>query len=192
MMNNRKSDDGFEMASMSNRVLELTVISGEDLRIKGKPIRNNAYAIIKTNNVPNATTKVDQEGGSYPYWDEKLLVDLPLRTFFITVEVRRRTSSGVGQLIGAASIPVSDFIGGYTPENYLHFLSYRLRDAVGERNGIVNVSVRVKSPAPYGCSTASATQPEMGIQSVDPGDGRAGGTVVTGMPVCFPHACRSR
>lgn len=186
---NPRSGDRFIRASVSARSLEFTVISAEDLRINGKHVRNNVFAIVKVDGRSDSTTKVDPECGSYPYWNEKFLVELPPRACFITVEVHRRTSSDRGKLVGAARIPVSDFIGGYAPDNYLHLLSYRLRDAVGERNGIINVSVRATSTPPaYGCSTSS--QPEMGIP-VSTGNDVGGGTA-TGVPVWYPfHACRS-
>ncbi|KAA8520594.1 hypothetical protein F0562_014850 [Nyssa sinensis] len=126
-------------------------------------------------------TKVDTEGGSHPEWNEKLVVDMPVHAHSVTVEVQCKTNSG-NKVIGAARIPVSDFVGGYTPENYLHFLSYRLRDDRGERNGIINLSVRVKMPEHATCAASYAgsySQP----WSMVPGH-QVSGAVVTGVPVC--------
>lgn len=83
-----------------------------------------------------------------------------------------------------------DFIGDYTPEKYMHFLSYRLRDAQGQKNGIVNVSVRVTSS--HACSAPTSSQayssveaptrvPELGIPVVVQRVERHG--TVTGVPV---------
>lgn len=129
----------------SSRTLEIRVLSAEDLRIGGRSVKKNAFAIVKVDPVNYQGTKADPVGGSYPTWDEILEINLPLGATSLTLEVQRRTSSG-DRLIGAANLPVSDNIGDYTPENYLRFLSYILKDTAGKKNGIINVSVRVKMP----------------------------------------------
>ncbi|KAK4751678.1 hypothetical protein SAY87_020476 [Trapa incisa] len=212
-MNPRNKEDPCEyyMANESAgcRSLEFTVISAEDLRIKGKHVKNNVFVTVKVENFTEhmLTTKVDPECGSYPFWNQQFPVDLPLRTTFLTIEVHRRNKSSHhrGQFIGGARIPVSDFIGDYAPETFLHLLSYRLRDSVGERNGIINVSVRTRTrtrassrsmpPAnSYGRSTSS--KPEMGIpagqQRTESGV-RAGAVMVTGIPIpCgIPSPCKA-
>lgn len=117
-------------------------------------------------------TEPDKEGGSRPCWNQKFVVDMPANGKFITVEVQCKGSS---HSIGTAKIPVSDFVGGFTPESYVHFLSYRLRDSYGERNGIVNLSVKVKLPEYVGGS-GNALRPWTGTPV-------SSGGVVTGVPV---------
>jgi hypothetical protein len=70
---------------------------------------------------------------------------MSIRETCITLEVHCRTLS-VDRIIGSARMPVSDFMGGYFPEGYLSFLSYRLKDTKGFENGIINVSVRLRAP----------------------------------------------
>ncbi|KAJ6679621.1 INGRESSION PROTEIN FIC1 [Salix purpurea] len=106
--------------------------------------------------------------------------------------VKKNTYVVGDRVIGTASLPVSDILGDYTPESHLHFLSYRLRDARGERNGIINVSARVKmpvesvcppttkNPVGFGCSS-SWQQPTLGVP-VGHRKNYYGG-VVTGVPV---------
>ncbi|KAF8027001.1 hypothetical protein BT93_E0046 [Corymbia citriodora subsp. variegata] len=153
------------MADTYNRRLEVTVISGEDLRINDKPIKNNAFVTVKADShgSPSSqdSTKPDARSESYPYWDEKLHVDLPADSPYVVVKVCRRTSSAGDKHVGTAWIPVSDFIGEYTPENYLRFLSYRLRDAKGLRNGIINISVRVVSSSYKRTSSCSSRLPPL-------------------------------
>ncbi|KAI3441822.1 SRP54 domain-containing protein [Psidium guajava] len=184
------------MANTHNRSLELevTVISGEDLRINDKPIKNNAFVTIKADShgspsLLQGSTKPDVRSESYPYWDEKLHVDLPAGSHYVVVEVCRRSSAAVDKLVGTAWIPVSDFIGNYTPENYLHFLSYRLRDVKGQRNGIINISVRVIPPSYKGtaASSSSPSVPKFGI----PVDREKTGGTVTGVPVWCPNQWKS-
>ncbi|XP_030533479.1 BON1-associated protein 1-like [Rhodamnia argentea] len=187
------------MANTHNRSLELevTVISGEDLRINDRPIKNNAFVTVKADSGGSLSslqdsTKPDVQSESYPYWDEKLHVDLPAGSRYVVVEVCRRSSAAVDKLVGTAWIPVSDFVGDYTPENYLHFLSYRLRDAQGQRNGIVNISVRVitssyKGTAASSSSSSSPSVPKFGI----PVDREKTGGTVTGMPVWYPNQWKS-
>ncbi|CAI0380982.1 unnamed protein product [Linum tenue] len=80
----------------------------------------------------------------------------------VTVEVQCRVGSG-NRVVKAMAVPVSDFLGGPTPEDYLHFLSYRLRDRRGVRNGIVNFSVRVIGGGGVNCSAAA--RKEVGAES---------------------------
>ncbi|KAI3441826.1 C2 domain-containing protein [Psidium guajava] len=181
-----------DMANTHKRSLEVTVISGEDLRINDRPVNNNAFVTVKadSHSPPSScdSTKSNAPGESYPYWNEKLQINLPSGSHYIVIEVRRWSSSARDKLVGAAWIPVSDFLGGYTPENYLHFLSYRLRDADGQRNGIVNISVRVVTSSCEGTSSSLSTSvPEFGITVDQEKRGRA----VTGMPVWYPNQCKS-
>ncbi|XP_048132513.1 BON1-associated protein 2-like [Rhodamnia argentea] len=174
-----------DMANTHKRSLEVTVISGEDLHINDRPIKNNAFVTVTadTRSSPSSydSTKLNAPGESYPFWNEKLQISLPAGSRHVVIEVRRWSSSGRDKLVGAAWIPVSDFLGCYTPEDYLHFLSYRLRDANGQRNGIVNISVRVVT------SSSSTSVPEFGITVDREKTGRA----VTGMPVWYPNQCKS-
>ncbi|KAI6707596.1 hypothetical protein NL676_010558 [Syzygium grande] len=173
-----------DIANAHDRSLEVTIISGEDLRINDRPIKNNAFVTVKADSCcsPSShdSTKPDAQGESYPYWDEKLHVELPTGSRYIVAEVRRRSSSAGDKLVGTAWIPVSDFVGDYTPENYLHFLSYRLRDAKGLRNGIINISVRVITSS---CKGASS-HPWRSLPSVPefrtPVDREKNGGIVTG------------
>ena len=131
---------------------------------------------------------MDKEGGSYPAWREKLVLDLPGHARAMTLEVHCKTSLG-DRVLGTAIVPVSDFTGGYVPESYLHFLSYRLRDNRGEKNGIINISVRMKvSGGEYGCSSSCSSASEMKI-GVPVGESSFGG-VVTGVPVWYAYPAR--
>ncbi|KAJ0111843.1 hypothetical protein Patl1_00376 [Pistacia atlantica] len=133
------------MEASSSRTVEITVLSAENLRLNKKLVTKNTFVIVQTDPFNCHTTRTDTLGGGYPSWNEKLVIDLPMHARYISLEVQTKSSSG-NRSIGFAKIPVSDFTGGYVPESYLHFLSYRLRDARWEKNGIINVSVRVKTP----------------------------------------------
>lgn len=199
------------------RILEIRVISGEDLRInQRRQSVKNSFVVIKTdsgNNFSSSSTsyfpgeirrtKLNTDGGSNPEWDEKLVMEMPLHARFVTVEVQCKknggnNSSSSSRIIGTVKIPVSDFIGGLVPENYLHFLSYRLRDTQGERNGIINLSVRIKSPV----SNTNSISPSanFSLQQNRPASGfplpaadstlhynKDQGLVVTGIPVRLPN-----
>ncbi|KAE8733341.1 BON1-associated protein 2-like [Hibiscus syriacus] len=161
----------------NSRTMEITVLSAEDLRIDNKSIKNNAFVVVWTDTYNYKTTKIDAEGGSFPSWNDKLVMPVPMHTPFVTLQVKCKASSGGDKTVGIAKIPATDFIGGYYPENRLQFLSYRLRDSKGLKNGIVNVSVRVKE-ALQGCSSQAAAS-GLGIAV----DGRKDSGVVTGIPI---------
>ncbi|OWM64196.1 BON1-associated protein 2-like [Punica granatum] len=163
--------------------VEITVISCENLRVGKKPVKKNAFVTARADSPDQCCqTKMSVEGGSNPTWNDKLALDLPagLRNGFITLEVHCRTSSG-NKLVGGVNVPVSDLLGGFMPINHLQFLSYRLWDSKGDRNGIVNISTRVKSPQPYRCS--QALQPK--AIGVPVGEQKRIGGVVTGVPTVW-------
>ncbi|KAK4418682.1 BON1-associated protein 2 [Sesamum alatum] len=163
----------------SSKEIEITVISAEGLLLnRRRPVKKNVSVTVKTDPFNSRSTGVDPEGGSYPAWNEKLVMELPLHARFITVE----THAG-SRVIGAANIPVSDFSGGYLPENYLSFLSYRLRDSNGEKNGIINLSVKVKGSGNTGCA-ASCSPPWMGVPAAET---KVSGGIVTGIPVSYRY-----
>uniref|UniRef100_A0A6M2EVG5 C2 domain-containing protein n=1 Tax=Populus davidiana TaxID=266767 RepID=A0A6M2EVG5_9ROSI len=175
----------------ASRTIEVTVLSAENLRLDRKSVKKNTYVIARAGPLNSGSTKDDFEGGSNPSWNEKITLDLPFQTRFISLEVKCRTSSG-DRVIGTASLPISDILEDYTPENHLHFLSYRLKDSRGGRNGVINVSARVqtpvdsvcpsatKNPSGYGCSS-SWQQPALGVP-VGHQQNYYGG-IVTGVPV---------
>lgn len=134
---------------------------------------------------------MDGEGGSYPKWNERLVVDLPAHAQAVTLEVHCKTAFG-NKVVGTASVPVSDFVGGYVPESYLHFLSYRLRDSRGVRNGIINISVKMKDlAAPQYSFSASASAAEQTTVGVPVGRSENGVGVVTGVPVWCAYNSRN-
>ncbi|OWM64197.1 hypothetical protein CDL15_Pgr018768 [Punica granatum] len=162
-------------------------MSGENLRVGKKPVKKNAFVSLRAGSSDQCCeTKMSVEGGSNPTWSEKLVLDLPaLHAGFLTLEVHCKAASG-NKLVGGARVPVADIFGGFVPVNHLQFLSYRLWDATSERNGIINISVRVKSPEPY--RSSQALQPKtFGIPAKEE---KRLDSVVTGVPaVWFGRHC---
>ncbi|XP_022872578.1 BON1-associated protein 2-like [Olea europaea var. sylvestris] len=164
------------MEKASSRVIEVTVITGEDLRVNRRnPVKKNAFVIVRSDPLNAKSTGMNTDGGCNPIWNEKLVMDLPMHANFITVEVH----SG-SKIIGIARIPLSDFMGGYLPANYLSFLSYRLRDDNGEKNGIINLAVKVSGQTNMSCA-ASCSRPWFG----GPMNEKVSNGTVTGIPVSY-------
>lgn len=164
--------------NFASRTIEINVISAENLQLRGKPIKTASFVTVRSDLLKNdpvtVTTKIDRDGGGFPHWNEKLVVDLPAHAAFVVVEVRTKS-----KIVGTARVPVADFTAGYLPESHLQFLSYRLRDERGERNGIVNLSVRVKMAT--GIHEVSLMQRQRIGVPVRKNHG--GGVVVTGIPI---------
>ncbi|KAL9677095.1 hypothetical protein QQ045_005322 [Rhodiola kirilowii] len=129
---------------MEFRILDITLISCENLTCPytRKPIKKNALGIIKLPHINEVrSTTLDKENGSYPHWNEKFRVEIPISARWFDVEIRHGTKNNV---LGIAKVPVSDFVNCIVPAGYLNCLSYRLRGRNGEFvSGIVNMSVRV-------------------------------------------------
>ncbi|PON52935.1 C2 domain containing protein [Parasponia andersonii] len=173
----------------SSRTVEITVISGENLRVDRRSIKKNAFVVVRPDGGSDfRMTEIDADGGSYPRWDKKFVLDLPAQAPAVSVEVYCKTAFG-NRVVGVARVPVSDFSGAYVPETYLHFLSYRLRDQRGERNGIINISVRSKVPPAraYTYSASASVPTPASSVGVPVGKNNYGGGVVTGLPVLYAY-----
>ncbi|KVH91159.1 BON1-associated protein 1-like [Cynara cardunculus var. scolymus] len=133
------------MAKRHSRDIELTIISAESLSLTGnRRVKKNPFVVIKIESNADEATEMDTGNGPNPTWNQKFFMNMPMNARFLTLEVRCRKFSG-DHLIGSAWVPTSDFDGGYFPMNYLHLLSYRLRDRNGERNGIINISIKINN-----------------------------------------------
>ncbi|KAF1889776.1 hypothetical protein Lal_00025104 [Lupinus albus] len=127
----------------SSRILEITVISGENLHVK-----DEAYVVIRAESINCYTTKIAIDNGSedlsFLSWNEKFLINMPMHAKSITFEVQcKKSSKGTARTVGVARIAVSDFMEIGVPENSMQVLSYRLRDWEGKRNGVIHFAVRV-------------------------------------------------
>ncbi|TKY65535.1 BON1-associated protein 2 [Spatholobus suberectus] len=176
------------MESRRSHTMEVTIISAENLCMNGKPIRKDAYVVVHTQSCTKFfTTKMTtrEEGGSDPSWNEKFWVD---GATCITLEVQCKTWLGV-RSVGAARIAVADFLGGFVEENSLQFLSYRLWDGKGRRNGVINFSVRVlKAPQPESsCSMHDVDKNLRGFGMQVSVGGNDSSGIVTGIPVFWNY-----
>lgn len=178
------------MATTSSRSIEVTVVSGEDLRIDRKPVKKKTFATVKfdSQSFGGGGTEIDERGGSYPFWNEKMVMEMPVDAMFLTIEVHCGSISR-NRIVGTANVPVSDFLGRYRPESYLHLLSYRLRDGNGERNGIVNISVRIRTSESESAVTSEAM---VGVPVAETASfGRNSGGVVIGVPLWSSYSYKS-
>ncbi|CAH8392382.1 unnamed protein product [Eruca vesicaria subsp. sativa] len=196
--------------SRSKRSLEIELISAEGLKVNRKPVKRKTFGVVKIDQETQHICEVDEQGGSYPIWKQRIKTEMAVdgSVRFITVEVSYKTSGGAVKIVGVAKIPVTDFMGGFSPQGHLNFLSYRLRDEYGDKSGIVNVSIMVKpdvnevkyaSPSPLmmpslgytACSSQAAAAVNgqmywrpMTSSSMATTNGY-GGRVVTGVPVTW-------
>ncbi|KAI6707584.1 hypothetical protein NL676_010546 [Syzygium grande] len=169
------------------RALEITLISGENLRLNKKPVKN-AVVAVRVEPGHECSTKPVPDRGTSPRWNENLIVDLPLHAGFITMEVKCKSSSGSYKVVGGAMVPVSDFAGDIgTPEGYMHFLSYRLRDSNGvQTDGIINISAKMAAPAP----TYEVPRLQIGVPVGYQRKMMAAGGLAIEVPVCYAQPCR--
>lgn len=180
--------------------LELTIISAEDLRLGRKPATKNLYVVVRPESINSYTTGMaaaTEEGNSNntnnPSWNQKFLVDVPMHARCITFEVKCKTSTGGVKDVGVARVAVSEFLGGVVPDHCLQFLSYRLRDWEGRRNGVLNFSVKaVESPgyvaAPVMKPTTMEKVGSCGFRMRGAiGAASSSGGVVTGIPVSWKN-----
>ncbi|ESQ37704.1 hypothetical protein EUTSA_v10029351mg, partial [Eutrema salsugineum] len=129
------------------RKLEISAISAEGLVDGGKPMKKKAFVDFEIAGNRAVRTSVDEVGGDYPTWKEKLETEFwspeKKEERFMYVRVYCQISDNKDKHVGTARVPVKDFTGEYAPEGFMQCLSYRLWDDLGKRNGIVNFSARI-------------------------------------------------
>ncbi|KAK7349559.1 hypothetical protein VNO77_07010 [Canavalia gladiata] len=142
---------------VSSCTVEITVISGEDLRVKEDP-----YVVVRAESLNCCTTKMAEDSGdnksSLFSWNEKLMVNIPMHAKSITFEVQCNKFKNV-RPIAVARISLSDLLNDAVPKNTFQLFSYRLRDWEGKRNGIIHFAVRMPPPED---SSNSTVQPVKG------------------------------
>ncbi|XP_062220713.1 uncharacterized protein LOC133920079 [Phragmites australis] len=132
-------------------LLEVTVISAQDLHHRRLGRRVRAYAVAWADQAHNKLrTGVDRAGGAVPTWNDRFLFrvnDAFLRsdTAAVTVEVRGARSLGADPVLGFTRIVVSTFVrhtGAVVPTHGRQVAALQLRRPRSLRpQGIVNVAV---------------------------------------------------
>lgn len=175
--------------------LEIDIRSAEGLKLNRKPVMKKTFAVVKIDE-KSGVSNLDESRGSNPTWNYKTEMPINGSVRFIYIEVFYRTGSGHDKKLGEAKIPTKDFMGRYSPQGHLNFLSYRLRDEFGDKCGIVNISIIVKSDSntattamrDYGaCSSQAAETGLWRPRSETPSIDGYGGRIVTGVPIWFVY-----
>ncbi|XP_013634575.1 PREDICTED: BON1-associated protein 1-like isoform X1 [Brassica oleracea var. oleracea] len=160
------------------KTLEIDIRSAEGLKINRRLIKKKkTFAVARIGEKSSRPSSLDDSGGSNPKWNFKSEMPMKGSVQFISIEVFYRTRCGREKQIGEARIPATDFMGRYSHEGHLNFLSYRLRDEYGDKCGIVNVSIVVKPHSTETTMFMASSSSE--TPSIDGYRGRA----VTGLPV---------
>ncbi|KAL6911232.1 hypothetical protein ACP4OV_000037 [Aristida adscensionis] len=142
-------------------LLEVTLISAQDLHRRRFGPRVRAYAVAWTDESQKLRTGVDRAGGAVPTWNDRFLFrvgDAFLRsdTAAVTVEVRRARGLGLGVAVGGdpvlgfTRIVASTFVRapGTVPTHGRQVAALQLRRPRSLRpQGIVNVAVSLLDAA---------------------------------------------
>nr|KYP77023.1 hypothetical protein KK1_021289 [Cajanus cajan] len=161
---------------VSSRTLEITVISGENVRVT-----EDAYVVVRAESLNCCTTRtVKDRGTNLLSWNDKFLLHVPVHARSITFEVQSNKFNA-SRPLGVARIALSDFLGGDMSENQLRTFSYGLRNWEGKRNGVIHFSVRI-APPPEKCSPAARRGCGDRFVGINVGD-NSSNQVVLGVPV---------
>lgn len=147
--------------SSPSHLLEVTVISAQDLHRRRLARRVRAYAVAWADAGHKLRTGVDHAGGAVPTWNDRFLfrVDgafLRSDTAAVTVEVRGTGGLGADPVLGVTRIVVSTFVrpgcGGRAGPQVAALQLRRPRSL--RPQGIVNVAVALldaaRAPPLYG------------------------------------------
>ncbi|XP_031256013.1 protein SRC2 homolog [Pistacia vera] len=130
--------------------VEVTIFSAKDLKNvnwRNGPTRPYAVVWVDPNN--KCSTKVDEEGDTCPFWDQRLVIPLPGpidgdSTLYIDV-VHAGNEEGTKKLIGSARLKLRDVLDDVgTSERVKHTLT--LKRPSGRPQGKVEVKVTILEP----------------------------------------------
>ncbi|CAL4967617.1 unnamed protein product [Urochloa decumbens] len=136
-------------------LLEVTVISAQDLHRRRLGRRVRAYAVAWADEAHKLRTGVDRAGGAAPTWNDRFLFRvggafLRSDTAAVTVEVRGAGGMGTDPVLGLTRIVVSTFVrpaaaGGGGGRQVAALMLRRPRSL--RPQGVVNVAVAVLDAA---------------------------------------------
>ncbi|XVF50862.1 hypothetical protein PTKIN_Ptkin04bG0137700 [Pterospermum kingtungense] len=150
--------------------IEVTLASAKDLKNvnwRHGPIRPYVVAWVDPNN--KCSSKVDQEGDMFPFWDETIVIPLPApinedTTLFIDV-VHSGSEEDTKPLIGSAKLKLREVLDevGFGER---HKKTLQLKRPSGRPQGKVEVKVLIREPRyhapdpyhapPYGVSSPAS------------------------------------
>uniref|UniRef100_A0A5B7A7G6 C2 domain-containing protein n=1 Tax=Davidia involucrata TaxID=16924 RepID=A0A5B7A7G6_DAVIN len=149
--------------------VELTVTSAKDLKnVNWRHGPLKPYAVVWVDSKSKCSTRVDDEGDMFPYWDQTLVIPLnaPIddSTLYIDI-VHSNAHEDTKPLIGSARLPLRDVVDdvglGERAQRKLD-----LKRPSGRPHGKVDVKVAVREPRyrapdpyyapPYGVPPASS------------------------------------
>ncbi|WCJ26205.1 hypothetical protein M5689_008040 [Euphorbia peplus] len=141
--------------------MEITVLSAQGLKSSSSsPFSGRLRPFITITTYPAATpsdgdknghmytTRIDEQGGVNPKWNDKFHVPIEPSFFAnryssICLELYTKRLIMGKLFLGWCQIPVTD-LGFPAPEDAVRFLNYRLRDRDGTRgHGIINLAIKL-------------------------------------------------
>ncbi|KAI4320002.1 hypothetical protein MLD38_033530 [Melastoma candidum] len=153
--------------------VELTVTSAKDL--KNVNWRNGSlspYVVVWVDPNNKCSTRVDDEGDSFPVWDQTLSIPLPPHstdddTILYLDVVHAGSEPGTKPLIGSAKLTVRDVIDdvGYGERTKR---SLQLKRPSGRPHGKIDVKISVREPSRYRMADPYSAPPHAyGVQTRD-------------------------
>jgi hypothetical protein len=138
---------GKKIPAMATRSLELTLISGKDLKDVNLMSRMEVYAVVSLSGDPRSRQRVqaDRTGGRNPTWNATLRFAVPA-TGAGSLHVLLRAERALGDRdVGEVHIPLSELLSG-APDGPVpaKFVAYQVRKiSSGKPQGVLNLSYKL-------------------------------------------------
>ncbi|KAL3837687.1 hypothetical protein ACJIZ3_022278 [Penstemon smallii] len=137
--------------------IEVTITSAKDLKnVNWRSGKLKPYAVVWIDPDKKCSTRVDEQGDTSPYWDEKLTVPFnsPIHESTLHIDiVHVGTAEGTKPLIGSAKLRLNDVVDDVGLGNCAE-LVLDLKRPSGRPQGKLDVKVivrehRYRAPEPY-------------------------------------------
>lgn len=138
---------------MDPSILELTIISAEDLKDVRHVGKMQTYATIQLHTSERKSTQVDKRGGVNPVWNKMAWFALPndmnathTQHKEVIIEVVSLGLMGHKVVVGEVHIPLIDILKRASFSNKMHYGSYPIRfPSSTSSHGQLHVSFRLNS-----------------------------------------------
>ncbi|CAI9762429.1 unnamed protein product [Fraxinus pennsylvanica] len=129
--------------------VEVTITSAKDLKnVNWRHGKLKPYAVVWVDPNAKCSTRVDEEGDTCPYWDEKLVVPLnsPVEESTLHVDiVHANAAEDTKPLIGSAKLPLREVVDDVGFGSRLE-KKLELKRPSGRPHGKLEVNVTVRDP----------------------------------------------
>ncbi|MCO5593370.1 hypothetical protein L7F22_047382 [Adiantum nelumboides] len=128
---------------MAYRMLELSILSAEDLKDVRHLARMQTRAVAWIDPNDKFTTQTDEVGGPNPVWNDKFILNVPEGHNSLTIEILSESLLG-SRIVGTVMIPLESETGEKASPDQLKYLTCDVFQPNGQVHGKLYIAYRLR------------------------------------------------